>query len=85
MNKIYKGNLLIVYFPEKMKTYKDIIGEFVKLDDKYSLHDLDFNYWNSSNYQLPDHHPNEKGHKIIAIDIYLYLLKNYFTECNEIN
>lgn len=85
INKYYNGPLVIFTFSSESKTYKDLIKKFNKERRNGYFFDGIVNLYNPSIKKLftfPDRHPNQKGHKIIAENVFNYLTKNKIIPCN---
>ncbi len=85
INKYFKNSLIVFTFPFTQNKFKLAMQQFVdsrnniapsffydRITDIYKLGDANF----------PDSHPNEKGHKIIAHDLFNYLTKNKIIPCD---
>lgn len=75
--KFYQGKLLVINFSSHPQKIKDLLHEFVKLNPNYSYYEPAFDFWKEKDLQLPDLHPNVKGHRKIAEDILRILLEIY--------
>jgi hypothetical protein len=72
---------LIMSLPFLRSQYKTMIKDLItNTGFKYS--DDVTNVFNDDNYHFIDNHPNVLGHKIIAKDIFNYLVKNEFKKCS---
>lgn len=81
----YPEKILFVSFSNMKNEYKDQIEEFVRSDQsKYYYYQVSSEYRNEE-YKLFDGHPNNLGYAKIAEDIFNYLHKNFFSECNLMN
>lgn len=85
-NSIFNGKLIIFGSKEELDSNrKRIIRDFVKTNPNYLYQEKISQFWDNPKYRLLDFHPNPEGHKIIAEDVYSYLLNNILTDCKEIN
>lgn len=83
VSTLKKQKLVFVSFPMDSNFYKDSI--FDKLDqpirnDLLVLSDL---FSKGETYLFKDSHPNEKGHQIIAEDVYNYLVSKKLIPCTK--
>lgn len=84
-SNVYQGKLLLTSFPNIEIKYDVLINNFIKKSSNYFYFKNLFNIFHDDSYLLiPDHHPNEKGHKIISTDVLNYLFKNVLNQCEYI-
>lgn len=80
-NQYYRGPLVIVALPNSQ--YKELLKEFVDTRTNTYFYDELTDLEEIPDAIFPqDEHPNEKGHKIIAEDIFAFLSKNKIVPCN---
>lgn len=79
ISNYYKGKLVFYAFGKRESKYKEIIKNVTtKRPFTYSyLNGMDL----SKDIILPDMHPNSKGHKLIARDIFNFIKKDNIINC----
>ena len=82
LSEKYKKPILILTFPSLERLYYDAIKRNIENKSKFIIYSDLFDVNKDETYLFPDKHPNVKGHKKIAEDIFQYLKKNILTECN---
>lgn len=82
INNLYTKNLLVFTFPTTNNRYQNIIKEFVNSRQNGYFYKNLTDIYKIGGLSLPDGHPNQKGHKVIANDMYNYLIKNNIIPCN---
>jgi lysophospholipase L1-like esterase len=78
---LYQGALLITSPPRMGSTYKEILLNFTNSRNNTFYSDKLMNVFDENNLLFPDKHPNEKGHLIIANDIFEYLETTNLIPC----
>jgi len=61
--------------------YKNLLQSIVVNNQPKVYFDNDIINFYDTKYELPDHHPNREGHKIIAQDLFKYLSENELIPC----
>lgn len=75
--------LIITTFSQTQKKHKKLLQSFAHDHKDVSLFDgITDTYKTNELHFEKDWHPNQKGHKIIAEDIFSYLMKNKLIPCN---
>lgn len=81
IDKYYTNKLVFSFYPKFQKKYRNILEQIVDKRPKTyinpnmrDIYELDGG--------LPDKHPNEKGYKIMAEDVFKYLKENKLIPCN---
>lgn len=79
----YKTPILFFDFLDLEKDYEKIVEDLVKKYDNVFFTNRSFTHFNFENhtFQPNDGHPNKEGHKIIAEDLFNYLIKNNIIHC----
>jgi lysophospholipase L1-like esterase len=83
--KQYYNNALVIFtFPFTRPYYKNIIIQFINSRKNSYFFDKVTNIYQLRNTTASpdDGHPNQKGHQIIARDLFNYLTKNKIIPCN---
>lgn len=78
--KMHDGPVVLFGFTSKPE-YKKIFHDFVASNKNAKYHEALVNIYELDG-ALPDQHPNEKGYKLIAQDVFSYLTKNNIISCN---
>ncbi|NMB84076.1 SGNH/GDSL hydrolase family protein [Candidatus Roizmanbacteria bacterium] len=78
---IYKNRIIFMSFPGLEKEYKQILLDSAKKRSNIFFYET-YNIYGDKNLTFPDYHPNQKGHLIIAENIFNYLNKNKIIPCN---
>lgn len=79
----YKGNLVIFTLPTTATKWTDLMKSFANLNSNTFYFNKIRNIYELKATFLPkDGHPNEKGHKIIADDLFEYLITKRLIPCN---
>ena len=78
---LYQGTLLITSPPRIKSTYKEILLNFTNSRNNTFYSDKLINIFDKESLLLPDKHANEKGHLIIANDIFEYLKTTNLAPC----
>lgn len=82
-DSLYQGKVLIIGFEQDAKEVKDLLREYTHNDsNKYLLGTLPNAVTHPDLYIPNDGHPNEKGHKVIAEEVFKYVKKNNIIPCN---
>jgi len=79
---IYSHNILILNYYSMSTSIMEGIHSISKENNKIVFINNLIPELENDLYHLADRHPNTEGHKIIAEDIFNYLVKNYFQDCN---
>jgi len=79
MKSIYQNKLLILNHNHIHENVRELIKIFISLNLNYSFFENLFPYLDDNGFKLADNHPNRKGHKKMAYDLYSYLIKNVLT------
>lgn len=79
----FTKKLVIINLPEysTKKEYKNLLNQFIQNRKNSFLFDQ-LSQITKINGTFPETHPNKKGHRIIAEDVYGYLTKNKLIPCN---
>lgn len=79
----FTKKLVIINLPEysTKKEYKNLLSQFIQNRKDSFLFDQ-LSQITKINGIFPETHPNNKGHRIIAEDVYGYLIKNKLIPCN---
>jgi hypothetical protein len=70
---LYQGKLLLISPPKMLSDYKEVLLNFTNGRNNTFYSDKLINIFDKESLLLPDKHANEKGHLIIANDIFEYL------------
>lgn len=82
-DKKYKNNLILMTFSSTNKKYKQILIDASQKRRKTYVFDHITDTYKIDKYHFStDWHPNQKGHKKIAEDVFNYLTKNKLIPCN---
>ena len=78
----YKGPVLMLTIPNMSQYYKDLLKTAAE-ESKYSFYPDSRDYYYMNGFFIGDRHPNQKGHKIIAEDIFNYLKSKNLIPCKH--
>lgn len=85
MNSFYPAKLILFTLPTSKQEVKKIFRDFAKgKKDVFFYEGMSDIYSLDGSFRPHDNHPNEKGHEIIAGNMYKYLLDNFLFFCNNI-
>lgn len=76
----FYGPTILVINPGVLDPYTDLIKKIAN-EKKYYYFDNLRNFYNNGGYFVGDYHPNVKGHKMIAEDIFNYLRNSKIIPC----
>lgn len=83
LKNLFNGPLLLPLNPPMNTVYKKYI--YSALKNEANFHVFNLKSWDSIRSQIlfQDRHPNEKGHKILADEIFEYIKNNNFVSCKN--
>lgn len=83
INLYFKNPLLIFTYPPTQEMFRSLMLKFSVSRKNTFFNDKLFNiYQNNENFYF-DKHPNQKGHELIANDLFNYLINNRLVFCNK--
>jgi hypothetical protein len=80
-NEYLGSKLLLFTYDDTPERYKHFMREYATSDSRIIFYDNLPDTINSE-YGLPDWHPNAKGHRLIAEDIFNFIKKNNLIPCD---
>jgi len=83
LHTVYSDQLLLLSFPEIDRAYKGFITDFQNKKENIFIHDKLPNIKKISGATLPDLHPSNKGHKLIAESTVEDLLTTQIIPCSS--
>ncbi len=81
LRKFYSGRVITIPKPYLSESQENLLQEASK-ENNYLYIDNFRNYYNMAGAFIGDLHPNQKGHRIIAEDIFNYLKTSMLIPCN---
>jgi len=77
----YEGPLILIALPVLKSEYETFLANLIKGSNNWFFDNQMRNFYDLDG-NLPDGHPNEEGHKIIAEDIFNYLRSSRLINCD---